>query len=73
MKSDTRQGFLLIITATLLWALAAPIAKYLFNAGITPADLVQARVTYTFFILAFFFIGFKRELPTLSLFLPSFL
>ncbi len=62
MKSDTRQGFLLIITATLLWALAAPIAKYLFNAGITPADLVQARVTYTFFILAFFFIGFKRDL-----------
>ena len=66
MKNNTRQGFLLIITATMLWALAAPIAKYLFNAGIIPADLVQARVTYSFLILAFIFVGFKRDLLQIS-------
>lgn len=66
MNSDNKQGFLLIITAALLWALAAPIAKYLFNSGIGPADLVQARVTYSFLILAFFFIGFKRDLLQIS-------
>ncbi len=62
MKNDTKLGFLLIITAALLWALAAPIAKYLFNSGIGPADLVQARVTYSFLILAFIFVGFQRDL-----------
>ena len=62
MNKETKQGFLLIITATILWALAAPIAKYLFNSGISPEDLVQARVTYSFLILAFIFIGFKRGL-----------
>ncbi len=66
MKNDTKQGFLLIITATILWALAAPIAKYLFNAGITPEDLVQARVTYSFLILAFVLIGFRRDLLQIS-------
>ena len=66
MKNDTKQGFLLIITATILWALAAPIAKYLFNSGITPADLVQARVTYSFLILAFIFVCFKRDLLQIS-------
>lgn len=59
MQNESTQGFLLIITAAVLWAIAAPIAKFLFNSGITPMDLVQARVTYTFLLLAFFFIGFK--------------
>jgi len=66
MKNESTQGFLLIITAALLWAFAAPIAKYLFNAGITPEDLVQARVSYTFLILAFFFVLFKRTFLHIS-------
>ncbi len=66
MKSESTQGFLFIITAALLWAFAAPIAKFLFNSGITPNDLVQARVTYTLLLLSLFFIPFKSALLVIS-------
>ena len=61
MNYQTKQGFSFIIIATLLWATAAPIAKYLFNNGILPADLVQARVSYSFLILVVILGLFKRE------------
>ncbi len=41
--------------------MAAPLAKYLFNAGISPTDLVQARVSYSFMVLAVVFGVFRRS------------
>ena len=66
MTRQTKQGFTLIITAALLWSLAAPIAKYLFSVGIAPTDLVQARVSYSFLILVVIFAAFRRELLSIS-------
>ncbi len=60
MEKNTTKGFLFIITATVLWAFAGPLAKYLFGIGITPTDLVQARVTYSCLILLLFFTLFNR-------------
>lgn len=61
MKKNTTKGFLFIITATILWAFAGPLAKYLFGIGIAPTDLVQARVTYSCLILLVVFGLFNRE------------
>jgi len=61
MKKNTTKGFLFIITATVLWAFAGPLAKYLFGIGIAPTDLVQARVTYSCLILLFVFGLFNRQ------------
>jgi len=60
MQKNATKGFIYIISATILWGMAAPLAKYLFNAGVDPTDLVQARVTYSFIVLALVFGVFKR-------------
>lgn len=60
---DGKIGFLYIIIASVLFALAAPSAKYLFQQGITPIDLVQARISYSLIVM----------LPLLSVFQPSLL
>jgi drug/metabolite transporter (DMT)-like permease len=39
------QGFFAVILAALLWAASGSSAKYLFNAGLSPFDLVQIRLT----------------------------
>lgn len=59
--SDKNKGLLFIITAAFLWAIAAPLAKYLFNFGIKPTDLVQARITYSFLLLVLIFLLFQRS------------
>ncbi len=61
MEKNATKGFLFIITATVLWAFAGPLAKYLFSLGISPTDLVQARVTYSCMILIAVFGLFHRE------------
>jgi len=61
MEKNATKGFLFIITATVLWAFAGPLAKYLFGLGIIPTDLVQARVTYSCLILMIVFGLFYRE------------
>ena len=55
-------GYALIILATMLWGIAGPLAKHLFQIGILPTDLVQARVTYSFFILVMILGLFRRDL-----------
>jgi len=42
---STRRGYLYVILAALLWAVSGSSAKYLFNSGITPFQLVQIRLT----------------------------
>ena len=61
MKKNRTKGFIFIISATILWAFAGPLAKYLFGVGISPTDLVQARVSYSCLILIFVFSCFYRE------------
>lgn len=40
---DTRRGYFYAIAAALLWAISGSSAKYLFQAGVTPTQLVQLR------------------------------
>jgi len=40
-----RWGYLYVVLAALLWGLSGSSAKFLFNGGITPFQLVQIRVT----------------------------
>jgi len=61
MKPSTK-GFIILISAAFLWAVHGPLAKYLFNNGILPTDLVQARITYSFFTLLLGFAIFNRSL-----------
>ena len=50
MKSDiqsiaTRRGYLYVILAAVLWGVSGSAAKFLFNSGISPFQLVQLRLT----------------------------
>ena len=65
IQSSTK-GFLLLVGAAFLWAVHGPLAKYLFNNGLLPTDLVQARITYSFFTLLIVFILYKRSLFTVE-------
>jgi drug/metabolite transporter (DMT)-like permease len=40
-----RWGYLYVVLAALMWALSGSSAKFLFNSGITPFQLVQLRLT----------------------------
>jgi drug/metabolite transporter, DME family len=46
IKSPGR-GYLYVIFAAVLWAISGSSAKFLFNSGITPFQLVQLRLTIT--------------------------
>ena len=41
----TRLGYVYVVLAALLWALSGSSAKFLFNSGISPFQLVQLRLT----------------------------
>ena len=50
MKSDiqsiaTRRGYLFVILAAVLWGVSGSAAKFLFNSGVSPFQLVQLRLT----------------------------
>ncbi len=47
-------GYVFVIAAALLWGVSGSSAKYLFNRGVTPFELVQFRVTITFAVLFLF-------------------
>jgi len=40
-------GYLFVISAALLWGVSGSSAKYLFNRGVTPFELLQIRLTIT--------------------------
>lgn len=43
----TGRGYLYVVFAALLWGISGSAAKFLFNSGVTPFQLVQLRVTIT--------------------------
>jgi len=53
MKStkNNRWGYLYVVLAALMWALSGSSAKFLFNSGITPFQLVQLRLTISTVLL----------------------
>jgi drug/metabolite transporter (DMT)-like permease len=60
--NSDRLGYLFVILAAACWAAAASAAKFLFNSGITPFQLVQLRITTA---TVFLFLGLlctRREL-----------
>ncbi|OQY59661.1 MAG: hypothetical protein B6245_05660, partial [Desulfobacteraceae bacterium 4572_88] len=42
---DIRLGYVYTILAALLWAVSGSSAKFLFNSGISPFQVVQLRIT----------------------------
>jgi drug/metabolite transporter (DMT)-like permease len=46
-----RRGYAYVIVAALFWAISGAAAKFLFNNGITPLQLVQTRATLAFAFL----------------------
>ena len=44
---DTRRGYLYVILAAVLWGVSGSAAKFLFNSGVSPFQLVQLRLTIT--------------------------
>ena len=56
------RGYLFILGAALFWGGSAVIAKLLLNQNIPPFVLVQMRVTFSFLLIAGFYLVFKRDL-----------
>ena len=48
---NIRRGYLYVVMAALMWALSGSSAKFLFNSGITPFQLVQLRLTISTVLL----------------------
>jgi drug/metabolite transporter (DMT)-like permease len=56
------KGYLFAISAATLWGLAGPVAKYLFNRGVSALALTQIRQTVSFFLLMSLFLVCRRGL-----------
>jgi drug/metabolite transporter (DMT)-like permease len=61
-KSSSAKGYLYVIIAALMWASSGTAGKALFDAGMSPFDLVQIRVTLASAILFLVFLIFSRDL-----------
>ncbi len=48
---NPRRGYLYVVLAALMWGLSGSSAKFLFNSGITPFQLVQMRLTISAVLL----------------------
>lgn len=55
-------GYAFAIAAALFWAVSGSSAKYLFNSGVSPFQLVQLRLTLAFFCLGGFLLIFRPHL-----------
>jgi len=62
MRINQAKGYISVIVAALLWASSGTAGKVLFEAGISPLDLVRIRVTCSALILAVIFGIFHRHL-----------
>jgi drug/metabolite transporter (DMT)-like permease len=56
-----RSGYLFAIAAAVLWGTAGPVAKLLFNQGVSALALTQTRQTMSFFFLMCFFLVWRRK------------
>jgi len=61
MKANSIKGYLCVIAAAIMWASSGTAGKALFQAGITPLELVQIRVTFSSVFLAIAFGVFSRH------------
>jgi drug/metabolite transporter (DMT)-like permease len=61
-KSSAAKGYLCVVIAALMWASSGTAGKALFDAGMSPFDLVQIRVTLASGILLLVFLLFSRDL-----------
>jgi len=61
MKANSIKGYLCVIAAAIMWASSGTAGKALFQAGITPLELVQIRVTFSSAFLAIAFGVFSRH------------
>ena len=61
-KSSAAKGYLCVVIAALMWASSGTAGKALFDAGMSPFDLVQIRVTLASGILLLVFLLFSRGL-----------
>lgn len=52
MIEKTTQGYLCVITAAVMWASSGTAGKSLFLSGMTPLELVQARITLASLLMA---------------------
>ncbi|MCF8051242.1 MAG: DMT family transporter [Desulfobacterales bacterium] len=43
--TDAAKGYFFAILAAILWGISGPAAKFLFQSGVTPFQLVQLRMT----------------------------
>ena len=57
-----RIGYLSVIAAALLWASSGNAAKFLFNSGVSPYQLVQLRTTVAAACLLIWLLAGKRDL-----------
>jgi drug/metabolite transporter (DMT)-like permease len=61
-KSSSAKGYLCVIIAALMWASSGTAGKALFDAGMSPFNLVQIRVTLSSAIIFLAFVIFSRDL-----------
>jgi drug/metabolite transporter (DMT)-like permease len=61
-KSSALKGYPYVIIAALMWASSGTAGKALFDAGMSPFDLVQIRVTLASAIIFLFSLFFSRDL-----------
>jgi drug/metabolite transporter (DMT)-like permease len=61
-ESSSAKGYLCVVVAALMWASSGTAGKALFDAGMSPFDLVQIRVILASAILLLVFLFFSRDL-----------
>jgi len=61
-KSSSAKGYLCVVVAALMWASSGTAGKALFDAGMSPFDLVQIRVTLASGLVFIVFLVFSRDL-----------
>jgi drug/metabolite transporter (DMT)-like permease len=60
--SGSTKGYLCVVIAALMWASSGTAGKALFDAGMSPFDLVQIRVTLASGLVFVLFLVFSRDL-----------
>jgi drug/metabolite transporter (DMT)-like permease len=66
MKRVEIEAYLYVLLAATFWGVSGAVAKYLFNSGISPLDLVQIRMTLSALILFFILLLFKPNRLVIS-------
>ena len=59
-------GYLYAVAAAMLWGVAGPVAKYLFNHGVTAIALTQIRMTLSFVLMMAFLLLARRDLARIG-------